>query len=106
MPSDLLMRFLQQINKQGLTVDFLRRGMSVFLFLCAAGYFRYMSLISFIKQKNELYTYSTHYLITGVTVLQINYQTPPAGLLSSVHAKYPLSSLACLHPLNGLFVLV
>lgn len=35
MASDLLMRFLQQINKQGLTVDFLLMGMSVFLFVCS-----------------------------------------------------------------------
>ena len=33
MPSDSLMRFLQQINKQGLTVDFLLRDMTVFLFV-------------------------------------------------------------------------
>lgn len=35
MLSELLMRFLQQINKQGLTVDFLLRGMVVFLFVCS-----------------------------------------------------------------------
>ncbi len=35
-PSDSLMRFLQQINKQGLAVDFLPRGSTcVFLFLCS-----------------------------------------------------------------------
>ena len=34
--SDSLMRFRQQINKQGLTVDFLLSGMSVFLFVCSS----------------------------------------------------------------------
>lgn len=104
-PSDSLMRFLQQINKQGLTMDFPLRSMSVFLFVRRP--VLWMSGFEMICQTEaKLYTNRNFNIITVVAAaLRINYQTPSTGLLSSARFKYQLCPLACLPSFNSLFVL-
>lgn len=101
--SDSLMRFLQQINKQGLTMDFPLRSMSVFLFVRKP--VLWMSGFETIRQTEaKLYTNRNLNIITVVAAaLRINYQTP-STVFCLLHASSINSVLWPVYPLSIVFL--
>lgn len=97
MPSNLLMRFLWQINKQGLNMNFLFKSMRVFV--CARQFtLEIWCLIWCTKQWQIIHILEPlGYIITVLTVIQINYQAPPAVSVQSsvgIHICEPVFTLS------------